>query len=95
MRASCRSRRRRPTRPTRKQGFKTTYRVVATDAQQGPALANYAAKALNAKSVAIVDDSTAYGQGLADEFEKTAKARGVKVVARDATNDKAATSGRF
>lgn len=72
-----------------KQGFKTTYRVVATDAQQGPALANYAAKSLKAKSVAIVDDATAYGKGLADEFEKTAKAAGVNVVAREATNDKA------
>jgi len=72
-----------------KQGFKTTYRVVATDAQQGPALANYAAKTLHAKSVAIVDDATAYGKGLADEFEKTAKADGVNVVAREATNDKA------
>jgi len=72
-----------------KQGFKTTYRVVATDAQQGPALANYAAKSLQAKSVAIVDDATAYGKGLADEFEKTAKAAGVNVVAREATNDKA------
>ena len=72
-----------------KQGFKTTYRVVATDAQQGPALANYAAKTLGAKSVAIVDDATAYGKGLADEFEKTAKADGVNVVAREATNDKA------
>jgi branched-chain amino acid transport system substrate-binding protein len=72
-----------------KQGFKTTYRVVATDAQQGPALANYAAKTLGAKTVAIVDDATAYGKGLADEFEKTAKADGVNVVAREATNDKA------
>lgn len=72
-----------------KQGFKTTYRVVATDAQQGPALANYATKTLGAKTVAIVDDATAYGKGLADEFEKTAKAGGVNVVAREATNDKA------
>ncbi|MCZ7009900.1 ABC transporter substrate-binding protein, partial [Salmonella enterica] len=51
--------------------------------------ANYAAKSLNAKSVAIVDDATAYGKGLADEFEKTAKAAGVNIVAREATNDKA------
>lgn len=72
-----------------KQGFKTTYRVVATDAQQGPALANYAAKGLKAKKVAIIDDATAYGKGLADEFEKTAKANGMTVVAREATNDKA------
>lgn len=71
------------------QGFKTTYRVVATDAQQGPALANYASKSLKAKTVAIIDDATAYGKGLADEFEKTAKANGMNVVAREATNDKA------
>ncbi len=71
------------------QGFRTTYRVVATDAQQGPALATYAAKRLGVKTVAIVDDATAYGQGLADEFEKAAKAAGVNVLSRDATNDKA------
>jgi branched-chain amino acid transport system substrate-binding protein len=71
------------------QGFKTTYRVVATDAQQGPALANYAAKNLKIKSVAIVDDSTAYGQGLANAFEKAAKSLGLKVMSHEATNDKA------
>jgi branched-chain amino acid transport system substrate-binding protein len=71
------------------QGFKTTYRVVATDAQQGPALADYASKILHAKSVAIVDDATAYGQGLANEFEKRAKANGMSVLSHDATNDKA------
>ncbi|MBN3754333.1 branched-chain amino acid ABC transporter substrate-binding protein [Paraburkholderia sp. Tr-20389] len=71
------------------QGFKTTFRVVATDAQQGPALATYAVKHLNIKSVAIVDDSTAYGQGLANEFEKTIKSLGVNVTSRNATNDKA------
>ncbi len=70
------------------QGFKTTYRVVATDAQQGPALANYA-QSKGIKSVAVVDDSTAYGQGLANEFEKKAKALGLKVMSHDATNDKA------
>lgn len=78
------------TNPTyTQQGFKTTYRVVATDAQQGPALAMYAAKNMGIKTVAVVDDSTAYGQGLATEFEKAAKAAGMKVVSRDATNDKA------
>jgi branched-chain amino acid transport system substrate-binding protein len=71
------------------QGFKTTYRVVATDAQQGPALANYATKALNAKRIAVVDDATAYGKGLADEFAKSAQASGATIVAREATNDRA------
>ena len=71
------------------QGFKTTYRVVATDAQQGPALAKYASEDLKLKSVAIVDDSTAYGQGLANEFEKTAKSLGMNVMSHDATNDRA------
>ncbi|MFM0210487.1 branched-chain amino acid ABC transporter substrate-binding protein [Paraburkholderia sediminicola] len=71
------------------QGFKTTYRVVATDAQQGPALANYATKVLGAKRIAIVDDSTVYGKGLADEFAKAVQASGAKIVAREATNDRA------
>jgi branched-chain amino acid transport system substrate-binding protein len=71
------------------QGFKTAYRVVATDAQQGPSLADYANKAMKVKTVAIVDDSTAYGQGLADEFAKRAQTDGIKVLSRDATTDKA------
>ncbi|WP_144111897.1 branched-chain amino acid ABC transporter substrate-binding protein [Paraburkholderia sp. BCC1886] len=71
------------------QGFRTTYRVVATDAQQGPALANYATQALSARRIAIVDDATAYGKGLADEFAKTVQANGAKIVAREATNDRA------
>lgn len=71
------------------QGFKTAYRVVATDAQQGPTLADYAAKTLKVKTVAIVDDSTAYGQGLAVEFEKQAKANGIAVLSHDASTDKA------
>ena len=71
------------------QGFKTTFRVVATDAQQGPALAQYAAKSMKVKTVAIIDDSTAYGQGLADQFEQAAKAAGLKIVSHDGTSDKA------
>ncbi|MDR2991398.1 MAG: branched-chain amino acid ABC transporter substrate-binding protein [Burkholderiaceae bacterium] len=72
-----------------KQGFKTTYRTIATDAQQGPALANFVTHTLNAKKVAVVDDATAYGRGLADAFAATAKANGLQVVDREATNDKA------
>ena len=71
------------------QGFDNTYRVVATDAKQAPALAHFAADALKIKSVAIVDDSTAYGQGLANQFEAVAKSLGIKVVSHDATTDKA------
>lgn len=71
------------------QGFKTTFRVVANDNQQGGVLANYAADQLKAKTIAIIDDRTAYGQGLADVVEKVAKEKGVKVVAREFTNDKA------
>lgn len=70
------------------QGFKTTFRVVAHDGQQGPTLARFAAKTLQSKSVAVIDDSTAYGQGLADNFEATAKSLGIKVLAREHTTDK-------
>jgi len=78
------------TNPTyTQQGYKTTYRDVATDARQGPALATYVTRMLHGKRIAIVDDATAYGQGLADQFEKSVKAQGATVVAREATNDKA------
>ncbi|WP_250483166.1 branched-chain amino acid ABC transporter substrate-binding protein [Caballeronia sp. GaOx3] len=72
-----------------KQGYKTTFRVVATDALQGPVLAGYAMKTLHAKKVVVVDDASAYGRGLADEFAKAVQAGGVKVAAREATTEKA------
>ncbi|BBO19419.1 branched-chain amino acid ABC transporter substrate-binding protein [Candidatus Desulfobacillus denitrificans] len=71
------------------QGFKTAYRVMANDEQQGKVLGGYATQQLAAKNIAIVDDRTAYGQGVADEFEKAAVAGGAKIVAREFTNDKA------
>jgi branched-chain amino acid transport system substrate-binding protein len=71
------------------QGFKTTFRVVANDNQQGAVLANFAANEMKAKTIAIIDDRTAYGQGLADVVERVAKEKGLKVVAREFTNDKA------
>ena len=70
------------------QGFATAFRVMANDVQQGKALGEFAAKQ-GIKTVAIVDDRTAYGQGLADEFKKAAEASGLKVVANEFTNDKA------
>ena len=70
------------------QGFKTAFRVMANDVQQGKVLGEFAAKQ-GVKTVAIVDDRTAYGQGLADEFKKAAEASGLKVVATEYTNDKA------
>jgi branched-chain amino acid transport system substrate-binding protein len=71
------------------QGFKTTFRVVANDNQQGSVLANYAITEMKAKTIAIIDDRTAYGQGLADVVERVAKEKGAKVVAREFTTDKA------
>ena len=70
------------------QGFATAFRVMANDVQQGKSLGEFAAKQ-GVKTVAIVDDRTAYGQGLADEFRKAAEASGLKVVATEYTNDKA------
>ena len=70
------------------QGFKTIFRVVGRDDQQGPAVAQYL-ESLKIKKIAIADDATAYGEGLANEVEKTLKAGGVQVVAREKTNDKA------
>ncbi|TXG87985.1 MAG: branched-chain amino acid ABC transporter substrate-binding protein [Thermomicrobiales bacterium] len=70
------------------QGFKTTYRVVANDDQQGPVCAQYAVGKLGAKNIAVIDDSTAYGQGLANAFEAKATALGASIVAHEHTTDK-------
>lgn len=71
------------------QGFNTTFRVVANDSQLGSALGRYAVTQLHAKNIAIIDDRTAYGQGVADEFAKSVKKAGVKIVSQQYTNDKA------
>jgi len=72
-----------------RQGYAGTFRLVADDVQQGSAMGRYTVDTLKAKTVAVIDDRTAYGQGLADEFEKAAAAAGAQVVAREFTNDKA------
>ena len=70
-------------------GFKTTFRVVADDVHLGGTLGRYAVGTLKAKSIAVIDDRTAYGQGVADEFKKAAIAAGGKVVGHEFTTDKA------
>ncbi len=72
-----------------RQGYKTTFRVVADDVHLGGTLGRYSVKELKGKSIAVIDDRTAYGQGVADEFEKGVKGAGGKTVAREFTNDKA------
>jgi branched-chain amino acid transport system substrate-binding protein len=72
-----------------RQGFKTTFRVVADDVHLGGTLGKYAVTQLKGKSIVVIDDRTAYGQGVADEFEKGVKGAGGKTVGREFTNDKA------
>jgi branched-chain amino acid transport system substrate-binding protein len=70
------------------QGFKGVFRVVARDDQQGPAIASYLAQEKKPKLVAVIDDATAYGEGIANEVEKTLKAANVKVLPREKGTDK-------
>ena len=70
------------------QGFKTQFRVVGRDDQQGPAIASYLAANKKPKLVAVIDDATAYGKGIADEVEKTLKAANIKVLPREQGTDK-------
>ncbi|WP_370876952.1 branched-chain amino acid ABC transporter substrate-binding protein [Acidovorax sp. A1169] len=72
-----------------KPGYKTTYRLIANDSALGAALAIFAADHLKLKSVAIIDDRTAYGQGVASVFKATAQQKGLTVVGEEFTNDKA------
>ncbi|RXZ36996.1 branched-chain amino acid ABC transporter substrate-binding protein [Oxalobacteraceae bacterium CAVE-383] len=71
------------------QGYANLFRVAPSDSQLGGKMGLYAAKELKVKRVAVVDDRTAYGQGLAIEFAKVAKANGLQVVGMEYTNDKA------
>ena len=78
------------TNPTlTKPGYKTTYRIIANDLSLGAGLAFYAADALKVKTVAMIDDRTAYGQGVAEVFKKVALTKGIKVVDDQFTTDKA------
>jgi branched-chain amino acid transport system substrate-binding protein len=70
------------------QGFKNVFRVVARDDQQGPAVANYLAANNKPKIVAVIDDATAYGEGIANEVEKTLKAAKIDVLPREKGTDK-------
>ena len=69
-------------------GLKGVFRTVGRDDQQGPAIAAYMVQELKAKRVALVDDKTAYGEGLATEVERALKAAKVDVVGRERTTDK-------
>ena len=71
------------------QGYKTTFRLLANDNALGAGLALHAANNLKLKKIAIIDDRTAYGQGVAEVFKKTAMARGIQIVDEQFTNDKA------
>ena len=72
-----------------RQGFKTTFRVVADDTQLGGTLGRYAVNDLKGKAIAVIDDRTAYGQGVAEEFSKAVTAAGGSVVDKEFTTDKA------
>src|SRR5260370_20917242 len=74
----------------RPNGKAVYFRTVTTDAFQGPNMANYFADTLKVKSVYVLDDSGAYGVGIADSFQKQAETRGIKVLGRDQLNPKEA-----
>jgi len=70
-------------------GYKNLFRIIAGDNQIGASMATYAAKVLKAKTVAIIDDRTAFGQGVAAEFIKEAKVQGINILGQEYTTDKA------
>ena len=70
-------------------GYPTVFRIVASDTQVGGSVASYAAKELKVKNIGIIDDRTAFGQGIAMEFKRQARANGIKVAGHEYTTDKA------
>lgn len=72
-----------------KRGYKTAFRVMTNDEAQGKVLGEFAAGKLAARNIAVIDDKTQYGEGIATEFRKAAEAKGAKIVATEHTDDKA------
>ena len=70
-------------------GYTNVFRIVASDNQVGAAVAAYAARQLKLKTVGVIDDRTAFGQGVAMEFTRQARASGMKVAGNEFTTDKA------
>lgn len=70
------------------QGYKGAFRVVANDGQLGGALGRYAVENSKAKKIAVIDDKTAYGEGLAKQFMKGARSKGAEIIAQEHTTDK-------
>ncbi len=72
-----------------KPGYNTTFRIIANDNALGAGLAFYAADAMKLKRIAVIDDRTAYGQGVAEVFKRTALTKGIQIVDDQYTTDKA------
>jgi branched-chain amino acid transport system substrate-binding protein len=70
-------------------GYPTVFRIVASDTQVGSTVAGYAAKELRIKNIGVIDDRTAFGQGIAMEFKRQAQTAGIKVAGHEFTTDKA------
>ena len=70
-------------------GYQTVFRIVASDTQVGGSMASYAARELKIRNIGVIDDRTAFGQGVAMEFKRQAQAAGMKVVGHEFTTDKA------
>jgi len=69
-------------------GYKNLFRIIASDTQIGANMAIYAANVMKVKNVGVIDDRTAFGQGVADEFTKEAKKLGLNIVGQEFTTDK-------
>lgn len=70
-------------------GYGYVFRIGANDSELGGKIATYAFRELKYKKIAVIDDRTAYGQGVAEEFMKVAKANGMEIISKEFTNDKA------
>lgn len=68
-----------------RQGFKTVFRLIADDIHAAAVMGRLAVAEFSARRIAVVDDRTAYGQGVGDAFEQAAKAAGGTIVTREFT----------
>jgi branched-chain amino acid transport system substrate-binding protein len=71
----------------RKGNANNYFRVVTTDDYQGPAMSAYAYTTLKATKAGVLDDSTVFGAGIADTFEKKFKELGGQTIRKSYKKD--------
>jgi len=72
------------------QGYSSAFRMCPNDDQLGQFLGRYAVQSVGARRIAVIDDATSYGQGIALQFARAARqtSPAALIVAKEQATDR-------